>query len=62
MTIEPNLLTVMLADDEPLAREYLEELLEGMSDIKVLGSFKNGGEILKACRAAPPKLDRKSVV
>ena len=56
MTIEPSLLTVMLADDEPLAREYLEELLEGMSDVKVLGSFKNGGEILKACRADPPKL------
>ena len=42
MTRESNLLTVMLADDEPLAREYLEELLEGMPDIEVLGSFKNG--------------------
>ena len=39
MTRESNLLTVMLADDEPLAREYLEELLEGMPDIEVLGSF-----------------------
>ena len=56
MTRESNLLTVMLADDEPLAREYLEELLEGMPDIEVLGSFKNGGEILKACRADPPEL------
>ena len=56
MTRESNLLTVMLADDEPLAREYLEELLEGMPDIEVLGSFKNGGEILKACRADSPKL------
>ena len=25
-------------------------------DIEVVGSFKNGGEILKACRADPPKL------
>jgi two-component system LytT family response regulator len=27
-----------------------------MPDIEVLGSFKNGGEILKACRADSPKL------
>jgi two-component system LytT family response regulator len=44
----------MLADDEPLAREYLEELLRVMPDIDVLGSFKNGSEILKACRDNPP--------
>lgn len=47
-------LTVMLADDEPLARGYLEELLEAMPDIELRGSFKNGGEILKACRDEPP--------
>jgi two-component system LytT family response regulator len=47
-------LTVMLADDEPLARGYLEELLEAVPDIEVLGSFKNGNEILKACRKEPP--------
>ena len=56
MTRGLNSLTVMLADDEPLARDYLEELLKGMPDIEVVGSFKNGGEILKACRADPPKL------
>jgi two-component system LytT family response regulator len=47
-------LTVMLADDEPLARGYLEELLKGVPDIEVLGNFKNGSEILKACRNDPP--------
>ena len=47
-------LTVMLADDEPLARGYLEELLEAVPDIEVLGSFKNGSEILKACRKDAP--------
>ena len=47
-------LTVMLADDEPLARGYLEDLLEAMPDIEVLGSFKNGSEVLKACRDNPP--------
>ena len=33
MTRGLNSLTVMLADDEPLARDYLEELLKGMPDI-----------------------------
>ena len=47
-------LTVMLADDEPLARGYLEDLLKAMPDIEVLGSFKNGSEVLKACRDNPP--------
>ena len=47
-------LTVMLADDEPLARGYLEDLLTAMPDIEVLGSFKNGSEVLKACRDNPP--------
>ena len=54
MTKHSEPLTVMLADDEPLAREYLEELLRAMPDIDVLGSFKNGNEILKACRDNPP--------
>ena len=47
-------LSVMLADDEPLARGYLEDLLKAMPDIEVLGSFKNGSEVLKACRDNPP--------
>ena len=47
-------LTVMLADDEPLARGYLEDLLKAMPDIEVLGSFKNGSEVLKGCRDNPP--------
>ena len=47
-------LTVMLADDEPLARGYLEDLLKAMPDVEVLGSFKNGSEVLKACRDNPP--------
>ena len=47
-------LRIMLADDEPLARGYLEDLLKAMPDIEVLGSFKNGSEILKACRNNAP--------
>lgn len=47
-------LKIMLADDEPLARGYLEELLKAVPDIEVMGSFKNGSEILKACRKDPP--------
>lgn len=53
MSNSPSL-TVMLADDEPLSRGYLEDLLNAMPDIEVLGSFKNGGDILKACRDNPP--------
>jgi len=37
-----------------LARGYLEELLKAVPDIEVLGSFKNGSAILKACRNHPP--------
>ena len=47
-------LKIMLADDEPLARGYLEDLLKAVPGIEVLGSFKNGSEILKACRKDPP--------
>ena len=47
-------LKVMLADDEPLAWGYLEDLLKAMPDIEVLGSFKDGSEVLKACRDNPP--------
>ena len=47
-------LKVMLADDDPLARGYLQDLLKAMPDVEVLGSFKNGSEVLKACRDNPP--------
>ena len=56
MTNDFNPLRVMLADDEPLARSYLEELLSAISDLQLLGSFKNGGEILEACRKDRPDL------
>ena len=56
MTNDFDPLRVMLADDEPLARSYLEELLSAIPDLQLLGSFKNGGEILEACRKDRPDL------
>lgn len=49
-------LTVMVADDEPLARQYLEKLLSDFDDIALMGVYKNGRELLKACRENPPAL------
>ena len=56
MTTRARNLTVMLADDEPLARDYLLQLLEQQAEVDVLGMFKNGGEVLRACREAAPDL------
>lgn len=56
MSSRPALLSVMVADDEPLARQYLEQLLSDFDDIALIGVHKNGRELLKACRENPPSL------
>lgn len=46
-------LRVLIADDEPLARERLRSLLQEL-DIEVIDACKNGREALKSVRENPP--------
>jgi len=39
-------LRVVIADDEPRARQYLEKLLAELEDVEIVGAAKNGGEAL----------------
>ena len=41
---KPETLRVMIADDEPRARQYLERLLSEHEGIEVVGSARNGAE------------------
>lgn len=39
-------LNIALVDDEPLALEYLGELVNGLPDITIVGTYRNGREAL----------------
>lgn len=41
---------VLLADDEPLARERLRFLLAGQQDVEVAGECRNGREVVAALK------------
>src|SRR5271170_4065971 len=41
---------VLLADDEPLARERLRFLLAGQQDVEVAGECRNGREVIAALK------------
>lgn len=43
-------LRVLIADDEPLARERLRFLLSGDTEIDIAGECRNGGEVVAALR------------
>src|SRR3954453_11979109 len=47
---------VLLVDDEPLARDMLREMLQGDSDVEIVGESCNGHEALEAIRAQKPDL------
>ena len=49
-------LTVLLVDDEPLAREGLRMLLAGDADIAAIHEAKNGREAVEAIRSRHPDL------
>ena len=44
---------VAVVDDEPLAREFLTQILNGSSDIEVTASYKNGREAITGLRLDP---------
>jgi two-component system, LytTR family, response regulator len=46
----------LIVDDEPLARDRLQKLLEGESDVTILGQCTNGKEAVKVIREKAPQL------
>ena len=47
-------LRVLVADDEPLARQRLVQLCSGLPDTEVVGEAATGEEVLALCRALQP--------
>lgn len=50
------MIRVLIADDEPLARERVATLLQNENDIQVLGECRNGPEALEMIRSLRPDL------
>ena len=48
------MMKVLIVDDEPLARQRLQDLLADMADVEVCGEASNGREALEACESLQP--------
>lgn len=46
----------LVIDDEPLARDMIREMLEGDSEVEIIGECANGREAVEAIRALSPDL------
>jgi two-component system LytT family response regulator len=55
-THNPGKIRVLVADDEPLARRGVRQLLAPESDLTVVGESRNGPETLRALEALAPDL------
>ena len=51
---EKQSLAVMVVDDEPLARQRLASMLDGMSNIQLVAEAADGEQCLKMCSASMP--------
>ena len=49
-------ITALIVDDEPLARDRLQKLLDGVPDVTVIGQCTNGKEAVKVIRDKTPDL------
>lgn len=56
MSAEPAPIRVLLADDHPIVLDGLERLFRLEPDFEVVGSCRDGEEVLRAVAAAPPDL------
>jgi two-component system LytT family response regulator len=54
MTEGPPIIRVLLADDEPLARRGIEQLLATHADCRIVSACRNGRETLRALRTMRP--------
>jgi two-component system, LytTR family, response regulator len=52
----PDMMDVIIVDDEPSARRTLRECCERESDLRIVGEFGDGPSALEAIRAHPPHL------
>jgi len=50
------MLKVIVADDEPIARERLCNLLKRHADVSIVGEAENGEEVLQLCRKTHPSV------
>lgn len=48
--------SVLIADDEPNARDYLSRLIEKRSDLRLLGAMNNGQDVLNYCKTLTPDI------
>ena len=48
--------SVLIADDEPNAREYLLRILSSRNDLEILGGLKNGQEVIDFCKTLSPDI------
>jgi two-component system LytT family response regulator len=55
VTSAPSIRALVI-DDEPLAREMIREMLEGDSDVEIIGECANGREAVAAIRSLSPDL------
>src|SRR5687767_11468162 len=53
---QPDLLRVMIVDDEPLARAVVREFLASHPDVEVVAECANGFEAVKAASERSPQL------
>lgn len=49
-------LRVLIVDDEPLARQRLEDMLLQQEGVEIVGKAENGNEAVKAIRKLQPDL------
>ena len=47
---------MIIADDEPNAREYLVQLINEMPSLKLMGAYKNGAEVIQFCKTMVPDI------
>ena len=52
----PEKLRVVIADDEPLARQRIEDLLRKDDDVEIAGSASTGNEAVEIIRQTNPDL------
>ena len=48
--------SVLIADDEPNAREYLARLLQDQKELELVGQLKNGQEVVEFCKTLQPDI------
>ena len=54
--VTPFFYEILLVDDHPLVRRGVKQIIEGSPDLRVMGEFQNGLELLEFLKAKTPQL------